>query len=194
MSNDICVHCPGFGRNSQSQLKKTVSGIQQYTLLCFKSLSTGQLKNTRVKKQDQYEVALPAQNACYSPTISSLAIKLAAMMKQNIPLQSLSLIFVILICMMNCVGFLNAFVQFGLFIRPLFESYDSSVITTNEEKFCQSLLMWLKDHCNLFTLRKGELSSLSACIFICKNQKDSQFSSQFKTHLKVRAVASALVL
>lgn len=111
---------------------------------------------------------LPVWNACYSPTISSLTIKLAAMMKQNTVLQNLSLIFVILIYVMNCVGFLIVCVQFGLFIRPLFESYDSSVITTDKEKFCQSLLMWLKDHCNLLTLRKGELSSLSACIFIWK--------------------------
>lgn len=44
---------------------------------------------------------------------------------------------------------------FGLFIRPLFESYDSAIVTTNRDEFCQSLLTWLKDHCNLLTLRKA---------------------------------------
>lgn len=43
---------------------------------------------------------------------------------------------------------------FGLFIRPLFESFDRAVVTTNCDDFCRSCVKWLQDHCNLLSLRK----------------------------------------
>ncbi|EDO39391.1 predicted protein, partial [Nematostella vectensis] len=49
---------------------------------------------------------------------------------------------------------------FSVLLRQLFESYNSSVSTTNPEEFCRTVLAWLDQHCTLPSLRPAVLAAL----------------------------------
>ncbi|XP_033628300.1 carbohydrate-responsive element-binding protein-like [Asterias rubens] len=53
---------------------------------------------------------------------------------------------------------------FSIIIRPLFESYNTSVSTTNTEELCKTVISWLDQYCSLPALRPTVLSSLTVLI------------------------------
>ncbi|XP_063965277.1 MLX-interacting protein-like isoform X2 [Lytechinus pictus] len=50
---------------------------------------------------------------------------------------------------------------YSIIIRPLFESFNSTVSTSSQEELTRSVRSWLDQHCSLLTLRPTVLSSLT---------------------------------
>ncbi|XP_070205181.1 MLX-interacting protein-like isoform X2 [Littorina saxatilis] len=49
---------------------------------------------------------------------------------------------------------------FSIIIRPLFDSYNNMVSTTNVEELCRTTIAWLDQHCSLVSLRPTVLNAL----------------------------------
>jgi MAX-like protein X len=49
---------------------------------------------------------------------------------------------------------------FSIIMDPLFESYDSSVSTSNVDEMCKSVTRWVDQSCSLVNLRKEVINSL----------------------------------
>jgi hypothetical protein len=55
--------------------------------------------------------------------------------------------------------------QFGLLIRPLFESYNVMVVTESTEAFSRSVKSWIQEKLSLVSLRPGRCLQYSVSVY-----------------------------